>query len=345
MISWPKGIASDRVPRSQFHHVNDIAATLYEVLGIRSPEIVDGHPQAPLDSVSMVYTFASVDAPTQKHIQYFENNGSRGIYVDGWYACTFGPLVPWLATDPRELARWRADEDVWELYDLTRDFTQARNLAGAEPDRLARMKQLFLEQAADNHALPIGGGLWTRLHPEDRITSHYTHWQLDATTSRMPEFTAPGLGRENNKVVIDADFDEDASGVLYALGGSAGGLALFVDEGHLVYEYNMMLVERYTARMEARVPKGHHTVEVETRFADHHPFGPAEVVVKLDGTEVAHTTVARTVPGAFSATETLDVGKDLGSPVSLVYHERAPFPFSGRIHSVDIALERERGEH
>ena len=99
-VSWPARIKPDKTPRSQFHHVNDIVPTIYQILGIKPPKVVDGFKQDPIDGTSMVYTFASAKAPGRKSIQYFDNNGSRGIYHDGWYACTFGPLTPWLTVSP-----------------------------------------------------------------------------------------------------------------------------------------------------------------------------------------------------------------------------------------------------
>ena len=89
--------------------------------------------------------------------------------------------------------------------------------------RLEAMKAQFLKEAKANKVFPIGAGIWLRIHPEDRIKTPYTSWQFDSTTTRMPEFTAPGLGRESNHVVIDAELGENASGVLYALGGASGG--------------------------------------------------------------------------------------------------------------------------
>ncbi len=100
-ISWPKGIKPDKTPRSQFHHVNDIVPTIYDILGIKPPKVVDGFTQDPIDGISMAYTFNDADAPGQKKVQYFDNNGSRGIYKDGWYACTFGPVTPWLTGSAR----------------------------------------------------------------------------------------------------------------------------------------------------------------------------------------------------------------------------------------------------
>ncbi len=137
-------------------------------------------------------------------MQYFENNGSRGLYLDGWYAAAFGPLIPWLTVSPG-LASWDPNKDAWELYDLRRDFAQSDDLATREPERLALMKQAFLKEAEANKVFPVGASLWTRLHPEDRITVPYTHWRFDGTTTRLPEFAAPGLGRQSNRVVVEME--------------------------------------------------------------------------------------------------------------------------------------------
>ena len=338
VVSWPKGIKPDKTPRSQFHHVNDIAPTLYEILGIEQPKEVNGFPQDPLDGVSLAYTFADAQAAGRKKTQYFENNASRGIYHDGWFACTFGPFIPW--DTPGSTARlkdWDANKDVWELYDLTHDFAQADDLAAKEPQRVAKMKELFLAEAKANKAFPIGGGLWTRFHPEDAISSPYTSWRFDATTTRMPEFTAPGLGKRSNRVTIEIEVGQDASGVLYALGGASGGLTLYMDHGQLVYEYNMLIIERTTAKSEGKLAAGTHKIEVDTSIVK--PGAPADVVLKVDGKEVAKTTVKRTVPAAFTASETFDVGVDLGSPVSLDYFDRAPFQFDGKIGRVQVEVK------
>jgi arylsulfatase len=335
-VSWPASIAADKTPRSQFHHVNDIVPTIYDILEITPPEVVDGFAQDPIDGVSLAYTFSDADAPGRKTKQYFDNNGSRGLYKDGWFASTFGPLTPWLTVSPG-LATWDSSEDVWELYDLTKDFSQAENLADQEPERLEAMKAEFLEVAEANKAFPIGAGIWLRIHPEDRIKTPYTSWQFDATTTRMPEFTAPGLGRESTHVIIDAELPENASGVLYALGGASGGLSLYMDQGRLVYEYNMLVIERYGVASAEKIPAGRHRIEVETTIAK--PGAAAEVVLRVDGAEVTRTEVARTVPAAFTASETFDVGVDLGSPVSLDYFDRRPFPFDGQINSVQVHLK------
>jgi arylsulfatase len=313
--------------------------TLYEVIGIKQPEEVNGFKQDPIDGVSMAYTFADAQATPRKKTQYFENNASRGIYHDGWFACTFGPFVPWdTPSTAARLKGWDANKDVWELYDLSKDFSQAEDLADKEPDRLAKMKDLFLAEAKANKALPIGGGLWTRFHPKDVISSPYKSWRFDATTTRMPEFTAPAIGKRSNHVVLHVEVGREASGVLYALGGASGGVTLYMDKGQLVYEYNMLIIERTITRSETKIATGKRKIEVSETIAQ--PGAPADVILKVDDQEVARTTVKRTVPGAFTASETFDVGVDLGSPVSLDYFDRAPFKFDGTIVQVDVELKQ-----
>ena len=92
----------------------------------------------------MVYSFADANAPGRKHTQYFENAGGRGIYHDGWFAGAFGPLVPWdTAGSVKNIATWDADTEPWQLYDLSKDYSQADDLAASNPEKLAEMKTLW----------------------------------------------------------------------------------------------------------------------------------------------------------------------------------------------------------
>ncbi|MGH6781798.1 MAG: hypothetical protein ACREB5_06810, partial [Sphingomonadaceae bacterium] len=185
----------------------------------------------------------------------------------------------------------------------------------------------------------VGAGLGLRIHPEDRIKSPYTKWRFGPEVTRMPEFTAPGLGRQSSRVEIALEVPAKASGVIYALGGFSGGVTLFMDKGTLVYEYNMLILDRYQARSAQPIAPGKHVVLVETQF-DPKPMGPAQVTLKVDGAEVASVVVARTVPVAFTASETFGVSVDLGSPVSPDYFDRRPFRFEGQIERVDVEVSR-----
>ncbi len=233
------------------------------------------------------------------------------------------------------LDKWRPENDVWELYNLNEDFTQFNDLAAKNPDKLKELQAAYMVEAKDNKDLPIGAGIWLRLHPEDVITSPYRSWTFSQQTRRMPEFSAPGLGKTNNKVVLDVDLPANANGVLYALGGSGGGLTCFMENGKLTYEYNMFLIENYSATTDKIAP-GRHTIEIVTKMEK--PGAPATVTISIDGKQAAVCNVGRTVPAAFSATETFDVGIDMGSSVSLKYHNKTPFSFNGKIYSVKVDL-------
>jgi arylsulfatase len=155
----------------------------------------------------------------------------------------------------------------------------------------------------------------------------------------MPEFTAPGLGKKSNTVTIELETGENATGLLYALGGASGGLACYMEDGHPCFKYDMMIIERYLAKSKDKLAPGKHTIVVDTTLQAPKPGSPADIVLIVDGKEVARTAVKMTVPAAFTASETFDVGTDLGSPVSRDYEKRRPFNFNGSIGSVKVSLK------
>ncbi|MFC9787267.1 arylsulfatase [Rhodococcus sp. NPDC127528] len=335
-VRWPRKVAPDATPRSQFLHCNDIAPTVYEIVGITPPRTVDGFPQDPLDGASFARTLVDRDAKAGKLTQYFEIMGSRAIYHDGWMASAFGPKAPWLQGMPPGIADWSPDDDVWELYHLDEDWTQNHDLAAEQPEKLAQLRELFAIEAARNDVLPVGGGLWVLTHPQYLSASTQRRWEFSGDITRMPEFCAPRLGNVDNLVTIELTAPERSSGVLYALGANSGGLTCYVDDGHLCYEYNLFILMRTKIRSEHRLPAGAHTVTVATSFAEARPGGPLRVVLAVDGETFAEGVVPVSVPLLFTANDCLDIGTCLGSPVSMDYRDRAPFPFAGRIEEVRV---------
>lgn len=334
-VSWPKAIEADARVRNQFHHVNDIAPTVYDILGITPPQTVNGIAQDPLDGVSMRYSFADPAAASRKPVQYFEVLGSRGIYKDGWMASVFGPRKPWVQGFAQVMG-WNPANDQWALYDLSKDYSQATDLAASHPQKLAELQAEFDAQARANHVYPIGAGLHPILHPEDRVASRQSEWRFSAHTQRLPEFAAPNLRSRDSRVLVEAEVPADASGVLYAMGGIGGGVSLYLDKGYLVYEYNALGVARTQLRSAQKVAAGKVEIEVLTQMTAAKPGAPANLSLHLNGAQVASGTTPFTPPLAFTASETFDVGTDLGSPVALAYFERAPFAFAGKIHQVHV---------
>jgi arylsulfatase len=336
-VRWPAKIKPDPTPRAQFHHVNDVVPTLYEILGITPPRVVNGIPQDPIDGVSFAYTFDDAKAKDRKRTQYFEIMGSRAIYHEGWIASAFGPRVPWLPGLPKGILEWTPDKDKWELYNLEEDWTQANDLADKMPEKLADLKDVFLIEFAKNQGFPIGGGLWVPVfHPELRKAPPYTEWTFPGEITRMPEFCAPALGNKPNIITIDAEIPEKANGVLYALGGFSGGLSLYVQDGTLSYEYNLFEMQRTHIRAKEKLATGKAKIEVETSYVEFKPAGPLKIVIKVNGKEAASGVVPVSAPLMFTANDCLDIGTDLGSPVSVDYYDKAPFKFNGKIEKVHV---------
>lgn len=336
-VSWPKGIKAEATPRPQFHHVADIAPTVYEILDIEQPRTVNGIPQDPVDGISMKYSLNDAAAPGERNTQFFDIMGSRGIYHDGWFAGTFGVRTPWLPGLPEGIATWSPENDVWELYNIDEDWSQANDLASAMPEKVEAMKQMFLVESVKNKNLPIGGGLWSVVyHPEDAPATPYRDWTFRGTIDRMPEFAAPKLGKFDNDVRIEADIPENAEGVLYALGSFSGGMTVYLKNGKINYEYNLFEIERTRFTSDAKIPVGPAVIEVSSRLAAAKPASPMDITIKVNGKRVAGGQVPMTAPFAFTANDCLDLGSDLGSPVSLDYYDDAPYPFNGTLKLTTI---------
>ena len=334
-IAWPDRVEHDPAPRPQFHHVIDIAATIYDAIGIDPPARVGGVEQQPIDGVSMLPTVDDGEADTGRTTQYFEIMGSRGIYDQGWFAAAFGPRNPW---DPRHnrFRGWRPDEDEWELYDLTTDYSQAHNLAEEHPDKLAELRACFDEHGEANKVFPIGGGLLTSVFRPDLMKSaNVRQWAFGGDDDRVPEAMAPKfLSGYSSSSTVQFEGGPGDSGVLFCVGGITGGFTVYVLDGVVTAEYNTGGIERTTVRADCSLSRGTHELVVAFAMQGNRPRCPAELTLTLDGDVVGSGAVPRTVPSMFSFSETFDVGKDLGSPVSLAYVDRKPFRFSGAIESV-----------
>jgi len=337
VISWPAKIKPDKTPRSQFHHVNDIAATIYDILNIENPEFFNGIAQVPQDGVSMVYTFDNASATAEKTAQYFEIMGSRGIYKDGWFAGTFGPRVPWAPLESK-LAGWDPNNDVWELYNLKDDFSQAHDLAKENPEKLKEMKDAFLVEGVKNKVFPIGAGLYTvAYHPEEMKATTLTEWNMYEGMTRIAESQAPKfMSGFSTHSTIEAVLPENASGVLFAIGGISAGFTVYMDEGIFKAEYNAMTLNRYKVSSKKKLPAGKVKLEVIVKATEKKPLAPSVITLKVNGKKVGEVVAETTVPAIFTASETFDVGLDNGSAVALDYHEKAPFKFNGKINKINI---------
>jgi len=340
VVSWPARIHDDGGLRTQFHHVVDIAPTILEAVGIKQPQVVNGTEQVPMAGVSMAYTFDNAAAPGQRHTQYFEVGGHRAVYQDGWVAASFHG-VPWQLSGSVGFK-----DSKWELYNVDQDFSEAHDLSGEYPKKLVELKKLFDKEAQSYNVYPLDDRFVERaINPaRPSFVRGRTQFDYAAGTVRLPEGNAPPIYQRSHTITATIEVLKNGnSGVIVAEGGSMGGYSLYIDNGMPVYEYNFFGRGDYRLAGKEPLATGTHTVVLEYRqrtpFKRFREFfgGPARLLV--DGVEVAQGEIEKVVPGRFSATETLDIGMDLGSPVSRSYAAKAPFAFSGKIDNVRFDLE------
>lgn len=337
IVSWPNGIKGKGELRDQFHHVIDVAPTILEAAGLPEPRSVEGVQQTPLEGVSMFYTFNDEKAADRHETQYFEMFGNRGIYHKGWTAVT-RHKTPWLLVGEETPP---FDDDVWELYDTTKDWTQARNIVKEHPEKLHELQRLWLIEAVRYNVLPLDDDVGTRMNPDlagRPVLIKGDTQILFGGMGRLSESSVVNIKNKSHAVTAELEVPETgAEGVIIAQGGNIGGWALYAKGGKLKYCYNLLGIHYTYAESAEPLPKGKHQVRMEFAYEGGGLGKGGDITLFVDGQKVGGTKVAATAAMVFSADDGCDVGRDTGSPVAEDYgpHGNA---FNGKVLGVGITL-------
>lgn len=337
VIHWPKGIQQAGGVRTQFHHVIDIAPTVLEAAHIPQPRIVNGITQQPMEGVSLLYSIAQAGEASPHKVQYFEIGGNRGVYADGWFAGTVH-RAPWEAKPRADLAN-----DKWELYHVAEDFSQAKDLAASNPEKLKEMQALFLSEAAKYHVLPI----------DDRSVE-----RMDAAVAGRPDLMGPRtsltlypgavpmaenafINIKNRSFSVAADVEIPAAGVkgaIIAQGGRFGGWSLYVKDGHAAFAYNWLGRETYKIVASDRLPMGPATIRFEFAY-DGGGRGKGGVgTLYVNDKKIAEGRIDKTIPNVFSPDEGVTVGDDEETPVTDDYPARLN-QFTGKLIKIVVNVK------
>jgi arylsulfatase A-like enzyme len=334
IVHWPAGIKAKGEIRSQFHHVIDVAATVLEVAQLPEPLSVNGVQQQPLHGVSMAYAFDDRSAEDRRTTQYFEMFCNRGIYHEGWTAVT-RHSIPWVLAEAPPL-----DDDVWELY-APDDWTQARDIAADNPEKLAQLQLLFLIEAAKYNVLPLDDRRAERFNPDLAGRPQLvrgTSQLLFGRMGRLSENSVVAIKNKSHSITAQIDVPEEgASGVIISQGGAFGGFVLYAKEGKPAYCYNLFGLQQFKIYGEDPIPAGEHQVRMEFAYDGGGLGKGGDVTLYVDGEQVGEGRVDATVPMLFSADETTDVGSDTATPVSDDYGTRNS-EFTGDVRWVQIDL-------
>jgi arylsulfatase len=341
VISWPRGIKSRNGIRTQFGHVIDVAPTILEAVGLPEPKVVNGTPQIPMEGTSLAYTFEDAKAKERHTTQYFEVAGNRAIYQDGWLARTIH-RAPWEAKPRRSLQ----DNSAWELYDTRSDFSLANDLARQNPQKLAELQAVFLEQARQYHVLPMDDRVFERLDGAavgrpDLMAGRTSMTLADGMTGMMEGVF---VNVKNRSLTITADIETQPAttpnGTIIAQGGRFGGWSLYVKDGVPGYHYNFLGLQQTGIVADKPLPPGKATVKFDFTYDGGGPGKGGVGTLYVNDEKVAEGRIERTQAGMFSADETADVGIDLGTPVVEAIGAERASKFSGDIPKVTVEVKK-----
>jgi len=335
IIHWPSRIKGKGEVRAQFHHVIDVAPTVLEVAGLPQPLMVNGVLQRPIEGVSMAYSFNDANAADRHETQYFEMFGNRGLYHKGWTAVT-KHRTPWETGMIKTVA---FNDDQWELYDTSKDWSQARDLSTEQPEMLKKLQQLWLIEAVKYNVLPLDDRMAERGNAEiagrpDLIAGN--RQIVFGPTARVPGLAIITMQNKSYAITAEIEVPESgAEGVIVANGGITGGFSLYMKNGKPKYSYNFFGLEETFVEGNSAIPPGKHQVRMEFAYDGGGIAKGGKVSLFVDGKKTGEGRISRTEPFAFGE-ETCDVGFESGSPVTSDYPKGRDAEFSGQVNWVEF---------
>jgi arylsulfatase len=352
IVHWPARIRARGEIRNQYTHVIDMVPTVLEALGIEAPNAIRGVTQSPIEGVSFAHAFGDAKAETHHHTQYFEMFGHRSIYHDGWRAvCPVpGPSfteagVGFGEMEITEEKLRELDAKGWELYQVSADFSETRNLADAHRDKLIEMIALWYVEAGKYKVLPIDSRGTARLVEErPQLALPRSLYVYYPGTSVVANKIAPRILNRPHSITATVDISDGAEGVLVAQGSSSGGYALYVKDHKLHYAYNYLGVQQFHVASDATVGDGKHELRVELEPTGKPDLAngkgtPARAQLYIDGKLAGQGNLPVTIPLDIGITDGLSCGRDAGSTVTSDY--QGPFEFTGKIEKLVVDVSGE----
>lgn len=334
VIHYPNGITKTGEIREQFSHVNDIAPTIYEIVGVPAPKVVNGIEQDPIEGTSLVYSFNDKDAEEQHNVQYFEMFGNRAIYSDGWLARVIHK-APWEAKPKRTL-----QDDVWELYNEREDFALTNNIADKHPEKLKELQELFMKEAEKYHVLPIDDRVFIRMNAaavgRPTLMDGRKHLVLGEGMRGMAPDVFINTHNVSFSITADVEVDNNGNGVLVCQGGRFGGFSLYIKNGIPTFTYNYLGLESYTASGKEKLKPGKHKIVMDFKYDGGGNGKGGLASINVDGEKSAETRVDKTQMTIFSVDDMADVGLDEGTHVA---DYGATSKFNGEIDKIIIDVK------
>jgi len=337
IVVWPAKIADKGGLRSQFSHVIDIMPTLLDVAGVQPPDVLNGIPQKPIEGGSLTYTFNDANAAERHKMQIFEMGVARAMYQNGWMASSIA-FAPW---EPNR-AGFDVDKAKWELYNIEQDFTQADDLAAANPAKLRALEDLWWAEAARHDILPLDWRGAERLSVEltgkPSLAAGRKTFVYETPLAALPEPSAPDLKNKSFTITAEAEIPAGgAEGMIFTQGGFTGGWGFYMQQGKLVGLHSYIALERYRVVSTEPVPTGKVTLAMDFKYDGGGMAKSGTITLSANGRKIGEGRVEKTTPFKYSLFEGQDVGEDTGTPVDFSY--APPFRFGGKLGRVTVELK------
>ena len=325
LVSWPAKIPASTEPRQQYVHAVDVVPTVYDLLGIEPPEMINGYLQSPIEGESFAKALTDSTVPG-KRTQFYTMLGQRSIYHDGWLASTVHP----------PLSSWgNFAKDEWELFHLETDRSQSTNVAADHPDKVAELQSLWFYYAGIYNGLPLDdrSALEQVLSERPRGAPVRDRYVFYPNTADVPESAGPAIPGRSYTIAAGVRVDStEVEGVVWAAGGVPGGHSLYVKDGTLRYTFNWVGTVLQDVVADTALTPGSHVLAAQ--FAASGPSSNPDLpgtegtlTLFVDDQQVGQGTIV-TQPGYFCLTgDGICVGRDSASAVTPEY--QAPFPFTG----------------
>jgi arylsulfatase len=351
-ISWPGHIKDQGALREQFMHVIDVVPTILEVSGIPAPETVDGIKQAPIEGTSFAYTFdeKNAKAPSKHTTQYFEMMGQWALYHEGWMLSTQVNRAPWEAFGPANPDP--LNNQILELYDLNKDFSQSQNLADKNPDKVKAMKQMFIEEAKKYQVFPLDASVAARIvAPRPNITAGRTEYVYTLPMVGLPQGDSPMLLNSSYTITADITVPEGgAEGMILTSGGRFAGYGFYLLKGKPVFLWNLIDLDRIKWDGPDALAPGQHTLVFDFKytgigagtlaFNNFSGLGrPGTGTLQVDGKVVATKEMPKTLPMILQWDESFDIGSDTLTGVNDADY-KPPFTLTAKLNKLTIKVDR-----
>tara|TARA_B100000579_G_scaffold432307_1_gene448908 strand:- start:1837 stop:3672 length:1836 start_codon:yes stop_codon:yes gene_type:complete len=322
IIHWPEGIEESQNGqlRNHFANVSDIAPTIYELLGITPPKIYKGIEQLPVTGHSFAHLLNNSEAESNNKVQYFEMAGSRAIIAEGWKAVT------------RHIQGTDYDEEPWELYDLSSDWSECNDLAESNQSKLKELQELWWDEAHKHGVMPLDDRMIELFGSRFREQSPHLpdkKYVYRPPMSPIPAQAAASIGGRSFDITGKVSFKSGERGVLFAYGTENSGISFFVLNDRLMIDYNAF-DDHSIIESEATIPNGE--VELKAEFRRLGKNGTIELFINQEPNGTIEVPLYMRMISSVGAS----IGFDHGSPVSELYKDS--FPYSGKLEELEIQL-------